>query len=276
MQAITERLRDTARSLLREDQVDVVIGYEPGWADDVVTPCFVTSEDEVERMVYDERCTQNLAKYLVGREGRLTSRFVAADARPRVALVANPGALRAIVGLIQEYQFAREDVIILGVVDGTPIGVRPDVELGEVAPADSAETQAQIQSLHEMSPAERWAWWEAQFDRCIRCYACRQVCPFCYCEECIADTNQPQWIDRAPSPAANTSWNVIRAYHLVGRCIDCGECERACPADIPLRLLNRKMIASVQEAYDYRAGTDTEAAPPLVTFRPEDADVGIR
>lgn len=278
MQEIVERIREEARRLFQDDRVDVIIGYQQGVDDEAVTPCFVTEASQVDRLILDERCTHNLAKYLVGREGYLTSRFKPAAERPRVAIVARPATLRTIVGLIQEHQFAREELVVLAIVDGTPAGIEPDVEVGRVQ-EDAQEQErvlARIQELESMSFSERYAWWEREFSKCIRCYACRQICPFCYCEECIADQNQPQWIGKSPSTRNNTSWNAIRAFHLVGRCINCGECERVCPADIPLRLLNVKMIAHVQEAFDYVAGMDAEALPPLVTFRTDDSDETIR
>jgi len=124
--------------------------------------------------------------------------------------------------------------------------------------------------------AEREAWWERQFASCIRCYACRQVCPLCYCERCIADENQPQWIARSPSLKNNESWNIIRAFHLTGRCVECGECDRACPVGIPLSTLNAKMAAEMKESYGYVAGTDANETPALHTFCTDDADVFIR
>jgi formate dehydrogenase subunit beta len=284
MQEITDNIREQARELFADERVDVIIGYQQGWDEQIVTPCFVTDELQVDKLIWNEHCTHNLAKYLVGREGYLTSRFRSRDDKPRVALVATPAAMRTIAGLIQEHQFKREDLFVLGIVDRTQKnipGIQPDIEVGQAeansSPQDTVEdVDAQIAKLEAMSPAERRAFWEREFAKCIRCYACRQVCPFCYCEECIADENQPQWIGKSPTVQNNTSWNVIRAFHLVGRCIDCAECDRVCPVNIPLRLLNRKMIAEVEEAFDYVAGKNTDVEPALVTFSTSDRDDNIR
>jgi ferredoxin len=278
MHEITQSIREAAHRLLREEQADVVIGYQRGWAKDVATPCFITQEDDVEALIFDEHCHHNLARYLVGREGYLTSRFAAEGDRPRVAIVATPATMRTLVGLIQEHQFDRNEVVILGISDGTPAGTDPDIEVGQIERDSDEEraVQAEIERLGNMSPSERQSYWEQQFAKCIRCYACRQVCPFCYCEQCISDENQPQWIGRSPSPENNTSWNVIRAFHLVGRCTDCGECDRVCPVEIPLRALNAKMIAEVDAAFDYVAGMDVETVPALNTFRAEDPEEFIK
>ncbi|MBN1584403.1 MAG: 4Fe-4S dicluster domain-containing protein [Anaerolineae bacterium] len=278
MDNITEAIRQQARALLENQEVDVVIGYQGGWGDQVITPCFITQSSDADKLVYTVQCTHNLAKYLVGREGYLTSRFRPVDAPVRVALVAGPAALRTIVGLIKEYQFERKDLVILGIVDGTPVGLEPDIEVGRIEVDSQAQQdlQAQIHELESMSLSERAAWWDNEFSKCIRCYACRQVCPFCYCEQCIADENQPQWIDKSPSRANNTAWNLIRAYHLVGRCTGCGECDRVCPVKIPLRLINHKMVVEIKEAFGYVSGVDADQEPALAAFQPGDVVPFIR
>jgi len=278
MSEITRRIQEEANRLFQNEQVDVVIGYQQGWDEDVATPCFVTDKSQVGRLMFNERCFHNLAKYLVGREGYLTSRFRAADEKPRVALVARPATLRSVVGLIQEHQFERDELLILGIVDGTPVGLEPDTVVGQIEDdqEERARILAEVEALENMPASDRLAWWEEQFSKCIRCYACRQVCPFCYCEECITDENLPQWIGKSPSSQNNWTWNVIRALHLVGRCTECGECDRVCPVDIPLSVLAAKMANEVKEAFDYAAGSDAQAESAFTTFRVDDPNEFIR
>jgi ferredoxin len=278
MEDITNRTREEARQLLDTGEADLVIGYAQGWDESVVVPCFVEDAERVDGLIYDDRCTHNLAVYLAGEEGYLTNHFKPADQTPRVAIVAGPATLRTVSVLIQEHQFGREDLIILFVLDGSPVGIEPDVELGRIEPDTSkrAAILAEVERIESLPVSERWAWWERHLSTCIRCYACRQVCPFCYCEQCIADENQPQWIGKSPSPGNNRMWNVIRAFHLVGRCTECGECDRVCPVGIPLSLLNTKMAEEVKRAFGYSAGASSDSAPAMVTYRLEDPEGFIR
>jgi len=128
-----------------------------------------------------------------------------------------------------------------------------------------------VEELEAMPADERFAYWDKELSRCLRCYACRQACPFCSCRECFVEQESPRWQGRAYQPSENFMFHLVRAYHGTGRCIDCGECERSCPVNIPLQELNRKLIKDINELYgDYEAGLDAEAEPPLLTYRPDD------
>ena len=132
---------------------------------------------------------------------------------------------------------------------------------------------AEIARLEALTPAERWAYWKEQFAKCIKCYACRQVCPFCFCEQCLCDRNKPQMVDTTPRPAGNIAWHIVRAMHLAGRCAGCAECERVCPMDIPLNLLNRKMAKELKELYDHEAGFEVQEKGPLNMFTEKDDQI---
>ncbi|MFQ5906941.1 MAG: 4Fe-4S binding protein, partial [bacterium] len=146
----------------------------------------------------------------------------------------------------------------------------------EVPPIEQEDPFADVRELESKSVDERRRFWKEQFEKCIRCYACRQVCPFCYCDRCIADKTMPRWIEPSAHGRGNFAWNLIRAMHLAGRCIACDECSRACPACIPLSLLNREIEKEIKEKFGYVAGMDTETAPPLRTYSESDDDSWIR
>ena len=116
-----------------------------------------------------------------------------------------------------------------------------------------------LDALVAMSPAERMSFWAHEFERCVKCYACRQVCPLCYCERCIADKNRPVVIDTSATLKGNFAWHITRAFHLAGRCVGCGECTRACPAGIPLELLNLTLARAAEKHFGYQAGMDPQA-----------------
>jgi L-lactate utilization protein LutB len=121
-----------------------------------------------------------------------------------------------------------------------------------------------------MTPQERWVFWTEQFSHCIRCLACRQVCPFCFCTQCLCDRNRPQAVDTSPRPAGNTAWHIVRAMHLAGRCAGCAECERVCPMDIPLNLLNRKMAKELFDLYGFEASMQPQEQGALTSYRDSD------
>lgn len=124
---------------------------------------------------------------------------------------------------------------------------------------------------------ERFAFWQREMNRCIRCYACRNACPLCVCRDyCVAQSRDPHWVTQEDDVREKWMFQIIHAMHLAGRCVDCGECQRACPVDIPLLLLKRKLNRETWELFGHEAGVDPQAVPPLLTFQVEEKNINER
>ena len=293
-QAVVRNLQALAGKLLANGEVSVVIGYTQGPLPDQMVPAFITRSEDASQLGWNERCYNDLATFLP----------TARKKWPKVAVVLKRCDGRAAVGLLQEHQIDRDAVVQIGVscpgvwkdgqlaakcyaCDGeagstcswtvTPSGVEEDaVSSGAKRAVGPDPRDARIAHLEALPAADRWAFWQGQFDRCVRCYACRAVCPLCYCGVCVADKNNPQWVPTSIDGRGNLVWNITRAFHLVGRCSSCDECARVCPVDINLELLNHRMSREVETRFGYRAGEDPAVSPPLATFRPDDPQEFIR
>lgn len=150
-----------------------------------------------------------------------------------------------------------------------------DILVGDPIEEKHEEPYSHIKALEEKSVEEKWEYWTEKFERCIRCYACRNICPVCNCTTCMVETLNPVWIRRSVDISENTAYHVMRAFHMAGRCISCGMCEKACPVDIPLTRLYKKVERDVFELFGYTAGIDKDIAPLLSMYRVEDSDEGI-
>jgi ferredoxin len=271
-----EQLRAEAKELLEKGEVKVVMGYGRGTNDKTATPLFITNPARVGELVFDPFCYNNLMTFVTRDEHKLLG---------KPAVVARECDMKATIVLVQEDQIKADGIILLSVScdeagrDGAECRFNGAMTVAEAeewlkknhrAKELSAEKLARVEELEKMSDAERWAFWAKEFERCIKCYACRQACPLCYCRQCIVEKNQPQWVPASSHPLGNMSWNIVRAFHLAGRCIDCGECERACPVGIPLLALNRALQKEVKRAFDYVSGYDSTGKPVMASFKKDD------
>lgn len=156
-----------------------------------------------------------------------------------------------------------------------PNGVLADHFIGAETPASSnGEVARQLAAFDAMSLPERMAYWRAQMDRCIRCHACRNACPLCVCRDhCIAQSREPHWISQEDTVTEKLMFQIVHAVHTAGRCTECGECERACPMGIPILAMKRQMNRIIRELFEYQAGLDPEAVPPLLAFQVEEKNI---
>jgi formate dehydrogenase subunit beta len=283
---LQEQIRIKAQALLKDQQVQCVIGYEMG-SRGQVRPAFVYDPDDVERLVWNQSCTHNLVTYLHDKKKPAQR----GQEPPKVAVVVKPCDSRGLNVLLAESQIERERVFAIGltcegIMDGAGfadsknngelqarclrcderVPVVYDTLIGEPPQVDISDDFADVAELEAMTPAERVAFWLKHYDRCIRCYACRQVCPGCYCNVCMFERDDSLWVGIATEIKEKEAFHLGRAYHLAARCIECNECERVCPMDLPLSLLNRKLAKDVQELFGFRAGLEPVKTPLLNMF----------
>ena len=289
-QEITARVAAIASQLLTDKKVKLVIGYARPDSSRGAVPFFARTPEEAKKLVFDDTCHHNLVVYL-------TRTFQYIKDAP-VAITVKGCDVKAINVLLSENQVKRSDVWVIGLpcsgvrlygTDGGATGKKIldfrcercevqtpkffDQMAGELpagSPPPKAEDYADVADFDKKTNEEKFDSWSHDLERCVKCYACRAVCPLCYCERCVVDKNRPQWVKTSAHALGNFEWHVTRAMHLAGRCVGCGACETACHQQIPLMLLNRKLACHLQEAYGYRAGLSAEEPPALASWKPDD------
>ena len=318
MKEIETRIKEVVKDLFTQNKIDLFIGYSKGSLPLTSSPCFITKSEDIEKLVWNSFCSNNLAVYLP-RIFNPQPRKKEKIELPRIGILAKGCDARSIVVLIKEHQIARDNVFILGIVCqgmGDRKKIRNDIEItgaeeknGRITIVDENKKEIELKreellsdcciecqhatppihdiliesgnqrpaapkgggrDIEKKSIEDRWNLFKEEISKCIRCYACRQACPNCYCRECFADQTKPRWIGVTDHISDVMFYQIGRIFHQAGRCVDCGACVRACPMGIDLRVFTHKLVRDAKELFDYEAGVFLEEGLLLATFKPED------
>ena len=191
----------------------------------------------------------------------------------KIGVVARGGDARGIVAQnVREGRINTDNIFIIGIADKNaddavtdiPFPEKVEIIIGDQVEIDkSVAITAKAEEIRKMPLKERFEFFEYQFQKCIKCYGCRNVCPHCFCPECRLEDSK--WVETGSVPPNFPMFHMIMAIHGIGRCVGCRECEAACPMDIPLTALYSLMREEVNNEFDYISGLVPDAEMPIVT-----------
>ena len=304
MQEIVKR----AKELLADGTVKRVLGWKAGDLPYNPEPAYFEKEEDLEEFVYNGFCGANLSKYMIEASklpGKLMKEHRVDREKAYIIGVGCKGKLdierirrmgikgiKSIAGvnledeaetltietLYGEKEVPYKDAMLerCHVCKGKDHMIFDEI-IGESKETKDGDRFAEVERIEAMSPEEKFAFFQKELSKCIRCNACRNVCPACSCRKCVFDSNKFDSAQKANVDSFEEKmFHIIRAFHVAGRCTDCGECSRVCPQGIPLHLFNRKFIKDIDELYgEYQAGADLEERGPLTSYQLDDAEPGI-
>jgi formate dehydrogenase subunit beta len=251
-------MRELVKQWLADGTVDIFLGYK-AFHGHPVPHCFVKHKPE------------ELGELLEGTTPRyaleqIAAHIAACNPDIRIGLPARDCTLRAVKALTVWNKLRPHNVKTIG-VNCCPSNLKPHADCSYLQTQPSGAYKKQVGIDNALTPEsveaypehERLSRWMYEFQKCLKCYGCRNICPVCFCEECSLQHEDLVGTGRLPPEVP--LFHLVRAVHMAGRCIDCGLCEEACPVDIPLRLLYRKVNELCTELFDYQAGVSDGPSP---------------
>ena len=250
-------MRDLIKKWLKDGTVDIFLAYKPLFGHYLPHGFVKARLDEVDDLV------DGAARYSLE---KIATHLAARNPDVKIGMLARDCNQRALKALMIWNQLAEGKVKTVP-LNCCPSDLKPHADCSYMEPLPSGdykktvgiENNQSLEALQAYPAHERLARWMYEFQKCIKCYGCRNVCPVCFCEDCSLAHNDLIGTGRLPPDVP--IFHLVRAAHMAGRCVDCGLCEEACPVDIPLRLLYRKVNALCSELFDYQPGVSDGVSP---------------
>lgn len=315
MVSYMDKIKEISARLLKDCTVEMVIGFRKGTVPMMNEPHFVKSAQDVEKLVWDSNCGINLANYLTDRKEKIGIIAKGCDSRNIVTHIIENKIKREqliIIGVpctgmidkrkisamfdgeINEVIESENGITVRGsdfeevfnkknvLQQNCSVCIHRNPVLYDELVADLVEEQndvdryQDVNEIEALSPEEKSKYFDDLLAPCIRCYACRNACPLCYCPTCFVDESRPQWVGKSLDPTDVKTFHFLRAFHCAGRCTDCGACERSCPVGINMRVFTKKLEKDCLDLFGWEAGMSLDVRPPLDTYNPGDPDDFIK
>ncbi len=310
-----DKIKEISKRLLKESRVEMVMGFRKGTVPMMNEPYFAKTVEEVDNFVWDSNCGINLANYLTDRKekigiiakgcdsrnivthiienkikreqiyiigvpckGMIDNHKISAMFDGEIKEVVEQGGKITIKGNGFEETLDKKDVLQRNCetcVHRNPV-IHDELVAEPVEEQKDLDRYADVRKIESMSTEDKWKYFDDLISTCIRCYACKNACPICYCPTCFVDEHRPQWVGKSLDSTDTRTFHFLRAYHCAGRCTECGACERACPMGINVRMFTKKLEKDCMELFGWEAGLTLEECPPLDTYKPEDPDDFIK
>ncbi|MGE5403512.1 MAG: 4Fe-4S ferredoxin, partial [Candidatus Saccharibacteria bacterium] len=203
MSDLTAKVRESAKKILESGTVDLVLGWVKGDEPYISAAAVIKNPADVEQLVFDEYCVNNLANNLLDYR----------DGHEKIGVFVKGCDSRGLVRLIQDRAIARDRLYIIGIncpgvkdpneflregagynKSGKPADVAPkcmgcqnpnpvmyNEVIGDPQQPRTEDGMAKVAEIEAMSPDERYKFFEDMMSKCIRCYACRNICIACNC-----------------------------------------------------------------------------------------------